>query len=81
MELFSSLNVEAIENILNLNTLAKNELSKNIRSYNFNIFNIKEATKNNELKTTVCYIFALEKIFDQLPIKNETFLKFMNKVQ
>lgn len=70
---------EEISNILDLSEEAKSCLSK-IESYSFNIFWLKDATKNNELVTTVAHIFAKEKIFDDLPISNRKFLPFMQAI-
>ena len=59
--------VKVIENVLKLNKLSLNELSK-LESYTFNIFTLKEQTNNNELVTLVSYIWAKENIMETLPI-------------
>ena len=56
------------------------ELSK-IEEYDFNIFNLKKHSNENELVTICSYVLAKEKIFDELPIVNEKYLPFIKKIQ
>ena len=69
-----------MEQILNLNEESKEELSE-ICSHDFDIFKLRQSTKENELVTVVCHILAREGIFDKLPIANEKFLMFIQKIQ
>lgn len=80
MQLFNSLDVTAVEKILNYNEKTKQEMN-NIEFYFFDIFAIREYTNQNELVTVTCHILAKEKLFDKLPIVNEKFLPFIHKVQ
>ena len=52
-----------------------------VENYSFNIFELRDSTKQNELVTVTCHILAKEGIFDKLPIVNEKFLPFIHKVQ
>lgn len=70
------LDTESVSKILKLNDESKEEL-KLVDTYDFNIFNLREFTKDNELATTVCYIMAKEELFETLPIENHKFLPFM----
>ena len=65
MMLATNITTDVMQEILELNQDAVNMLSK-IESYNFNIFQLKESTKNNPLVTVVSHIMAKEKIFDDL---------------
>jgi len=42
---------------------------------------VRESTKENELMTVVSHILAKEHLFDNLPINNEKFMNFVNKIQ
>jgi hypothetical protein len=77
---FDHIDAEAVEKILNLDKKVVAELNK-IQTIEFNIFNIKEDSKDNELVTVICHIMAKERIFDNLPIVSEKFLAFIRKVQ
>ena len=70
------LDTESVSKISKLNDESKEEL-KLVDTYDFNIFNLREFTKDNELATTVCYIMAKEELFETLPIENHKFLPFM----
>lgn len=64
-----------------LNEKAISELEK-IELYTFNIFNIRDSTKQNELVVVISHIFAKEKIFDELPtIDRNKFIPFIKKIQ
>ena len=69
-----------MEKLLNFNNHAKNLFSA-VDLHTFNIFSVKEATKENELVSTVTYIFAKENLFDKLAIKNEKFVACVRKLQ
>jgi len=56
-----------------------NELEK-IESYTFNIFHLRENTKEDELVTLISYIWAKEKIFDTLPIDKQKLIPFMKEL-
>lgn len=71
--------MKAVERILNLNDDAIMELTR-IDQYVFNIFTLRAATDENELVVTVAHIFAIEGVFDDLPINNEKFIPFMQKI-
>ena len=77
---FQTLNSEAIAKSLLLKDQAKKELEL-ISDYNFNIFNLQNATKGNELLAVISHIFAVESIFDDLPIATEKFIPFRRKIQ
>jgi len=64
---------------LGLNDSTKFELTL-IDQYTFNIFQIRDSTKNNELVTVISTILAKERIFDKIPIVNEKFIPFMQKI-
>lgn len=68
-----------MEQILGLNDSTKFELTL-IDQYTFNIFQIRDSTKNNELVTVISTILAKERIFDKIPIVNEKFIPFMQKI-
>jgi len=68
-----------VEQILGLNDSTKFELTL-IDQYTFNIFQIRDSTKNNELVTVISTILAKERIFDKIPIVNEKFIPFMQKI-
>ena len=54
---------------------------KKITSYDFDIFDLRTNTNENELITVVSHILAKESLFDMLPINNEKFMNFIHKVQ
>lgn len=60
--------------------MSKQQLSL-VETAEFNIFQLKDSTRDNELVATVCHILAKEGIFDELPILTEKFLAFIQKVQ
>lgn len=64
---------------MGLNDSTKFELTL-IDQYTFNIFQIRDSTKNNELVTVISTILAKERIFDKIPIVNEKFIPFMQKI-
>ena len=66
--------------MLNLSDKTISELNK-ILTFDFNIFNVRESTNDNEMVTVISHILAREGIFDQLPIQNEKFLTFISKIQ
>ena len=72
--------IKAIADTLNLTQASINELEK-VESYNFNIFNLRESTKENELVTIVSHIMAKEKVFEKLPIEKQKFIPFMQQLQ
>jgi len=65
--------------ILGLDKETQNHL-KLIESREFDIFKIREFTKDNELVAVISYLLAKEKVFDNLPVSNEKFLSFIRKV-
>lgn len=67
---------KVIADILSLNQASLNELEK-VESYTFNIFNLRESTKENELVSIVSHIMAREKVFENLPIEKQKFIPFM----
>ena len=77
---YSSLNEKAVEQILGMNEKVVSELQK-VENFDFNIFKVQEVSKDNELVSVVCYLFAREKLFDKLPIRNDKFINFVKKVQ
>ena len=79
MMTFNQLNEKAVESILNISEDTKEQL-KNIDDLKFDIFKVQETTNQNELVTVVTMIFAKEKLFDKLPIRNDKFLNFIKKV-
>ena len=74
------INPAAIEQILDLNEKTVDQLKK-ITSYDFDIFDLRANTNENELITVVSHILAKESLFDMLPINNEKFMNFIHKVQ
>jgi hypothetical protein len=52
-----------------------------IDSHEFNIFEVKKHTKENELITVITYLLHKHHIFSNLKIRMETFLKFISAVQ
>ena len=80
MKIYLSINTDAVEQILNLDPITITHLKK-IETMDFDIFKIREQTKDNELVTIICHLMAKEEIFDSLPILNEKFLSFIKKVQ
>ena len=71
--------MQAVEKLLNFNNHAKN-LFTTVDLHTFNIFSVREATKENELVATITYIFAKENLFDKLAIKNEKFVACVRKL-
>lgn len=69
-----------MEQILNLDQMTVSHL-RIIETVEFDIFKIKEYTKDNEMVTVISHLMAKEKIFDKVPILNEKFLEFIKKVQ
>jgi hypothetical protein len=59
-----------------LNDKTIGELNK-IKSFDFNIFTLREATNENELVTVIFHMLAKEGIFDTLPISSAKFLLFI----
>ena len=53
---------EYIERYFDLNMEVKSELAR-VSSLDFDVFKIREQTKENELVTTISYILAKEGIF------------------
>ena len=49
-----------------------------IDSHDFNIFEVKRSTKENELITVTTYLLHKHNIFFNLAIKMETFFNFAN---
>lgn len=72
-------NVNKIEDTLNLNDDAKRELEK-IEKLDFNIFDLRNYTQENELVTVVNYILARENIFQKLQIPYKILNNFINKI-
>lgn len=54
---------------------------KKITNYDFDIFDLRESTNENELIIVVSHILAKESLFDMLPINNEKFMNFIHKIQ
>jgi len=80
MRIFPTINVDAVEQILGFDLATSTHL-KLIETPDFDIFRIKEYTRDNEMVAVICHLMAKEKIFDNLPIINEKFLSFIKKVQ
>ena len=79
MQIFPTINEDAVNKILNIDEETKSHLRK-IDTHSFDIFNVRESTKDNEMVVIICHILAREKIFDSLPILNEKFLSFIKKI-
>jgi hypothetical protein len=80
IKIFQTINESAVEQILNLDEMTVSHL-RVIETVDFNIFKIKEYTRDNEMVVIISHLLAKEKIFDNLPIQNEKFLEFIKKVQ
>jgi hypothetical protein len=61
------LNTDAVCKILQLSEPIIGEMNI-IHTYDFDIFKVRDLTKNNELVTVVSYIMARESIFETLPV-------------
>ena len=79
MKIFSSINTKAVEQILGLGPEVVDHL-KLIETKEFDIFKIRELTKDNEMVVVISHILAKERIFDDLPIINEKFLSLIKKI-
>ena len=56
-------------------------MMETVDSHDFNIFEVKRSTKENELITIMTYILHKHNVFSSLSIKMETFFNFANSVQ
>ena len=75
----SEITTEMVQKVFHLNDDAERELEK-VLDFDFNIFSLKKFSNNNELVVLTSYIFAREKIFDNIPIENEKFIPFIKKI-
>lgn len=56
------------------------ELRK-IETLEFNIFKLQAYTQDNELMVVASFILSKEGIFTRLPVKQEAFLRFEERIQ
>lgn len=52
-----------------------------IEKVEFNIFNLRKTTNENELVTSITYMLHKESIFQKLEIDVDTFMRFITKIQ
>lgn len=55
-------------------------LTKDIKSIEFDVFKVKDLTHQQELTTTIAFILAQEDIFNQVPLRFDTFVRFSQKI-
>lgn len=68
-----------LENLINLNDEAKRQMEI-IDTLDFNIFEVRDSTKKNELITVASFLFHKHRFYSKLNIPVETFMSFIAKI-
>lgn len=70
---------KAIDQILQINEQTQIELNR-VDQVEFNIFNVRKSTMENELVTVITYLLHKEQLFSALNINMDIFMRFINKI-
>lgn len=61
---------------------AKSEqILSQLDSFDFNIFDLREHTRGNELVTSLCYLLQKENLYKSLSLNPETVKRFFLRIQ
>jgi len=62
------------------NSVLTEMLTRHIKSIDFDVFQVRDLTNQHELTTTIAFILSQEDIFNQVPLRFDTFVRFSHKI-